>query len=544
MSRNFNLEGIGKPTRLLVIGDSNVLPFTDLLLEDTESQILYQSNAIFLRGLRGHLFSDDNGNLNSSLLKALVRDRILTPSGQAICESEDPRDYNIAFAASAPQQPTPILMHCGDIDCRSRIMKELQDKYDFEVPDHYGLGMFPSEQTSNLQKIPFKQVLPLFLSSVDRFISGLQILSQMGLSDLSIHCVPPPTKNDELFLRVHEFHCPLSTRYKVSRLYNQLLKERCLDLGIPFIDIWPIVTGDDGMLLPEREFDGVHLSRSTARDSLNAWLTAVSGRTHIQFNKRLWKLTSHEDASETFRPQDSSASSDDKVAKATGTSGVVKILSLDNISDFRSVEQNTKKLFIRPEWCSDSILLQGNDFRFHKIDSSQSKQLFELLYHSDIANLVTDHIGFDFICYNALILKGEDHSELLLGQDCGPSPTIPGNLYKLALFFTKDDESGEAQLLVKTSNQEEKHAIKNGLSVIFGKLDGKVLVETGKQDYSCLLLWIGIRVRGMPRIVIHGGLNCWPADPFQYSVSGLNDFPDLKSEHVSIHPTRHIYNVI
>jgi len=44
--------------------------------------------------------------------------------------------------------------------------------------------------------------------------------------------------------------------------------------------------------------------------------------------------------------------------------------------------------------------------------------------------------------------------------------------------------------------------------------------------------------------VIHGGLNCWPADPFQYSVSGLNDFPDLKSEHVSIHPTRHIYNVI
>ena len=543
MRADYDLADIGRPTKLYIVGESNVLPYSDLLIRDRKTQFLFQTETTFIRGLRGHLFVDEKGAVNSRLVQSLLSLKLLGEDGVANWMSQNPRAFNLAIATGDSLMPLPILLQCGDIDCRSRIMAELADKYDFEIPENISLKIprRPTEKTTQI--IPYSQVLKLFRQSIDPFMAGVKALIKVGLTNISVHCVPPPTANDELFTDIVKVHCPLAVRYKVSGLYNHLLRTECEAAGIPFIDVWPLITDSEGVLLADRELDGVHFTRETAVDSLNVWLSTISSLTYNQFNSKLWKYTSSTESSDSIVPIEKE---DSQAAEGNSTSPILSDLAappIDLSFDKERPSFSAIDWAIRPDWCSDPIYSGDPIFSFSGLNETESANLFEWLYSDHVGELIQRRVGFDYVCYSAVILRPNQSGTAPVHTTPHLKSVLPDNLHKLIYIPSISDSASVTCKTVYADGRVEEFDTRGNITLLLNSDVHNFELEGDTQSLTCLQLWLGIKLRGMPRIVICGGANSWPADPYQYPVADLLTAPPLQSSRVSIHPIRKIYNV-
>jgi hypothetical protein len=102
---------------------------------------------------------------------------------------------------------------------------------------------------------------------MSNLVRSIAALRSYGFSRTYLHCIVPPTTDDDLFEQINRFRCPVNTRYKAAVLCNRYLTGECKAEGIPFIDIWPDITSG-GYLRKEYELDGVHLAPSSVTISL------------------------------------------------------------------------------------------------------------------------------------------------------------------------------------------------------------------------------------------------------------------------------------
>ena len=256
---------LNEPKRVVpvyVFGDSHSLAYRNAFVSDqmTGETIATRVRYFTPEGCTAETFFSETRGFHPDLISALEHEW-LTRGGRPVHSSFDPYDLFHTYTTGLPQSPPLILISCGDIDLRRDILSFLQSDRDFVLPDD---TVYP---TSDVPLIPYDLCLRRLEARMSLLVRGLVALRSYGFMRTFLHCIVPPTMDDELFERVNKFRCPVNTRYKAAVLCNRYLAGQCRAKGIPFIDIWPDVT-TDGYLRKEFELDGVHLAPASVQFSL------------------------------------------------------------------------------------------------------------------------------------------------------------------------------------------------------------------------------------------------------------------------------------
>ncbi|HET9030588.1 MAG TPA: hypothetical protein VFN49_10440, partial [Candidatus Aquilonibacter sp.] len=172
---------------------------------------------------------------------------------------------NVALTSFANEQA--YVFNVGEINTRILLQRLVEDQLDFAVPfDTSGLEVLPPFEAR--QTISADSMLRLLIDVFNPLIRGLRILRDLGLRSIFLHSVPPPAVNDVDSARVMRFNNPALLRYKLVMFVNYLYASVCRELGIGFVNTWPLVTRGN-LLQPEFYLDGLHLNRDHSILSVN-----------------------------------------------------------------------------------------------------------------------------------------------------------------------------------------------------------------------------------------------------------------------------------
>ena len=243
----------------------------DISFRDPSSGQSFVTAIAYCSGLSATSFLDANGEFCDAFRTGLLNLGLVDADGKAAFLATDANALSVTFASGRLAIATDSRLTCTEIDLRVLLIRRLGSEYDFILP-------FESPYPDSAKPIiPFGLLLEIVENTISRLVKALGVLAERGFSQVLAHCVPPPTMNDKLFASINEYLCPVPIRYKAAFLWNHVLRSKCQEAGIPFIDTWNDVTRD-GYLLPEYELDGVQLNRSAAMLSLEH----VTGYLHTQ----------------------------------------------------------------------------------------------------------------------------------------------------------------------------------------------------------------------------------------------------------------------
>jgi hypothetical protein len=258
---DFALGPIQRTVPIYVFGDSHALGYSHITLrEEVTGTILTTRTKYIPSGFTGQSFWSAHGGLNPELLAALEYEGLLR-DGRALHFSMDRLSLSIARATEIPQAPPLIVISCGEIDVRSALLPLLKNERDFIPP---GESLYPH---TGKPLVPFDFCQRLVEERMNPLLEGLLKFRSIGFTRTYLHCIVPPTLNEQRFPDLHGYDCPIATRYKAAKLFNDYLSAQCRKRGIPFLDVWPETTRN-GYLLPKYELDGVHLCKEATRISL------------------------------------------------------------------------------------------------------------------------------------------------------------------------------------------------------------------------------------------------------------------------------------
>jgi hypothetical protein len=268
---------------IYVFGDSHALCYSNLTFTERVTGATLATRVKYIPGFNGPSFWA-GGGLHQELTAALEAEGLVR-HGRVVPFSRDRNDLAAARAAGRPLTVPLILITCGDIDVRGGLLPMLRDQRDFIPPYE---GPYPP---SGRPLLPFDFCQRLLEAHMNQLLDGVTKLWSMGLTCTYLQGIVPPTCNEAAFRTLHGYDCPVTTRYKAAKLFNDYLAEGCLRRGIPFLDVWPDTTSG-GYLRPELEFDGVHLPPEAAQIALrllvdhtmnNAWRATNYARHRIYY---------------------------------------------------------------------------------------------------------------------------------------------------------------------------------------------------------------------------------------------------------------------
>jgi hypothetical protein len=274
---------LGRTTPIYAIGDSHVLIYNGLVFQSKALGTSFVVDSTHIQGIAAKHFVDDAGKLNPRVFQALRDEGLISdPEGNANETPDDIRafhrisnhyaNYFRQVGELTAGEPL-IMLFIGDIDLRMSLIKQLAQA-DFVLPG-FDAAMLPS--TNAKQIIPFPLVKDLALSHLTPLFAGLRLLRDAGFAALYLHCVVPPTPDDDWFEGGHHFRAPVALRAKCAVLMNDLMRDLCRENGIGFIDVWPAVARGV-VAAQEYALDSIHLNRAAAVLSVQALLQSVAER--------------------------------------------------------------------------------------------------------------------------------------------------------------------------------------------------------------------------------------------------------------------------
>lgn len=160
----------------------------------------------------------------------------------------------------------PYVLCVGELDVRHAIQQLANEKIDFAVPFATD-GLEQLEPFEARQMVRADKMLTLLGEQFKPLFIGLRLLRNAGLRSIFLHCLTPPTLDDEEALRLHKTPNPAILRYKLTMFVNYLFEAVCRDVGIGFVNTWSAVT-ERNLLRREFYLDGVHLNREHAKLSV------------------------------------------------------------------------------------------------------------------------------------------------------------------------------------------------------------------------------------------------------------------------------------
>ncbi|MBA4018459.1 MAG: hypothetical protein C0483_14930 [Pirellula sp.] len=275
------VEELSKPTPIHLIGDSHILGFKNLLCRDSYTGREYTTAIRYLTGFSAGNFYE-RGTLGPVLVQALEYEGLLS-NGRATHLGVDAMDIAVAYASGAPQVAPLIVVSVGDIDMRRDVLRKFLTDYDLVLP-------FANDYpTTGKPPLPYDVAYAFVQELLEPIVAGAKLMHDIGLVRTYLHTVPPPTLNVPLFRKIHSFDCPTATRYKVAAMCNHFLAQRCQELGLPLIDLWPQVT-EQGYVQKQFELDGVHLSREANLLSLQILIDHALNNTPAICNVERYRL--------------------------------------------------------------------------------------------------------------------------------------------------------------------------------------------------------------------------------------------------------------
>jgi hypothetical protein len=91
----------------------------------------------------------------------------------------------------------------------------------------------------------------------------------------------------ERIRELQSYNCPASVRTKLVQAFNWKLADKVRSINLTLLDEWSNLIGDDGLLRPEFDFDGVHLPPKGVRLYLEALIDdAINSRGRLANHPR------------------------------------------------------------------------------------------------------------------------------------------------------------------------------------------------------------------------------------------------------------------
>jgi hypothetical protein len=557
------LELQSTPTPIYIVGDSHALGFKNLLVRDSFAANDYGTVARYISGLSAADFFA-GGALHAKVATYLEGEEVCRDGKPAHLLVEE-KDLAIAYAAGRPQVAPLLLIMCGDIDLRGAFLPHLKNDHDLILPFDNPYS------TTGKSPMPFDIARRMAAERLDVLLAGIHSLHNSGLVRTYLHTVPPPTLDDARFREIHGFDCPPPTRYKAAALYNHYLKERCAQMGIPIIDVWPEVT-ENGYLKPEFELDGVHLNKRGNLITLRKLVDHALSNTHSIKNSARYELL-HQLAVH--------AAGGDKEDRPTILSRVRNFFD----RQFQSRPKPAPAPQLLPDWVRREST-RFREQRLCQIEVSQAlvaKWRGMLDFKWDIGNLHArlDWAGSPILPHNPRIrtaippqemlddlcaLFSSEYYDLFFRESCGSPVTFlncrpflslphvtegagpqswhrdgcPPGVFRTIIYLTDvDADSGPFEY---QDDAGQVHSISGpaGTMLVF---DADRWLHRGsppkRSERRVLDFVVAPRLPDQPlRILWPGFNNHWPGDPFQYSVNGFLASPPFSDSEVSIRPRR------
>jgi hypothetical protein len=259
-------ESAERTLPVYVIGDSHALPYKNMLFRDKWTGQSIVTRSKYISGLTAFdFYARETQEFLPAIIECLEYEGLVR-DGKATHLSKDTIDFSIARASDLPVTPPLIMFTVGDIDVRSILLRVFTDRYDFVPPFDFPYPVL------DRPIVPWDVVADLIEQRLAPFIEGLVQLQAAGFNRLYVQLVVPPTTNESKSSQINGISCPLSVRSKLVASFNRLLAEKVEALSISAINIWPQITGPDGYLLSECEFDGVHVAPRVAKMQLEQLL--------------------------------------------------------------------------------------------------------------------------------------------------------------------------------------------------------------------------------------------------------------------------------
>ena len=271
------VEQIAHPIPLYFAGDSNSLIFKDRVFSIPGSAAPYLGRTMHTPGLAAFDLCDVDGNVNFNLLSRLVGEHLLMADGNGGWTAykrvgATPLDYVQDIEGRVRPDP-PILLFCGVFDWLL-FFQEIGAREVVLPPDVAPAGWPVSSAPDAVDFDTAVRIASRYLEPLER---GLLLLRSYGLENVYLHSLQPPSPDDAAWAEAF-FPCTAVARYQTMRLMNHLLRGVCERTGTPFVDIWPHVTGADGMVDARYCFDPVHLNLDAALITIEKFAEAIRSR--------------------------------------------------------------------------------------------------------------------------------------------------------------------------------------------------------------------------------------------------------------------------
>ncbi len=262
---------IGEATPYFYLGDSHAM-VGSLVFDAVDEHIVTSSHII--RGFAARDLLDSDERLGDDLVQTLRRIGALSSHPDYPAIDGLPKVYSTDGVARIAENLTvtnfandrPYVLCVGEIDTRYLARWCSKESIDFDLPFAVaGLDRLPAFIAA--QRYRADEMLKLLAQHYNPLFRGLRILRAAGVRSVYLHAIPPPTLDDVAAARVIGVEVPARLRYKLAMSVNYIYSVVCADIGMGFIDTWPMVTRD-GLLDEEYYLDGFHLNRQHSEVSV------------------------------------------------------------------------------------------------------------------------------------------------------------------------------------------------------------------------------------------------------------------------------------
>lgn len=271
----------------MYIGDSHAL-IGSLMFDDVERKQRITTATYTHWGFNAYDLCNDEGYIGSTLISILRMSSALHSAPnfpplngfppQLIRVGRWERGENLQVTNFSREHPYVLCV--GDLNQRGLVKELSEDRLDIEVPFDIG-GVANLERSNYAATVNFDRICTVVTDTFGSILRGLQILRAAGFSTLYLHCLPPPTTDPIGLKRVLGYHVDISVHYKLSMLINLTFARACAQIGVGFIDTWPLVTENE-LRKPEFELDPIHLNGEHALLSVQEVHRQFTSGSYIQ----------------------------------------------------------------------------------------------------------------------------------------------------------------------------------------------------------------------------------------------------------------------
>ncbi len=526
---------MNKPISMFFIGDSHTIIYNNLLLRNDwlDNSIITRSS--YLGGIQAENFIDINGQIRNDVIQSLFHFGLITKTGKILHLSNSLETNSILRASDTSHRVPIIIFSVGEIDIRNKILRQFGDVFDFLMPQSFALSdLYNCIKVSN-DYISTGIIRELIKNTFAPLVKGLSILKKSGFTRTYLHCLPPPTQDNEKFFEMNNYYFNRALHTKIVYFCNETLKSMCSDCGITFIDTWKKTTNDNGFLNDEYNLDHNHLNKKSVIHTIQSVVDDI----HDSPDPKALTLP--------YKKITESAQKHSKLMLAADntTFQTNRYTTLDEAFDGKAVDILLRKLkFDLPvinqyplyDWIGSRGDVSGDKHNFASTFTSEILELiYEQVYNTNFCKFVENCMKCHFITLVRAV-NSKPHEDKAFGsqafhRDGNPNGILRGILY----LCDVDKHNGPFEVLNKENNIVTKFTGKKGHLIVFDAQNNIHRGSPPRKSERVALDFVFLPSLSVKNnIVIHQSINSWPVDPYNFRIDKFLTWPKVSEKYISL----------